>query len=549
MQNAETKVIKYKNKKLGVINFLTKNKGIILPFIFILSYSLLYFLVDPSSQSLVAHDEGLYARRARLVEESFNWFSSPFVSPHHKTIGSYWFIALSIRIFGKSELALRLPSILASFLCLFILYFIALKISNKKSALISVLSLSSMPLWVQYSRYSSPDVLFVLFIFLFILFFLNFIESNHTNNKYIYIFSSGLFISSAFFIRSYMVFVPFIGLTPFICFHLARIKKIFIFIFISGIFFGSFPTFLNLYFSYKKFGIEAITSLFDFAKKQAIGGLDLNNFLFIPLNYIYLTFPVGILIIFLFAFTRSNINIKYPLLIYYFPLISLSILLVMSTSYPHYFLFLLPSLSILFAVKLQSYTFKSLQAKKLFKLFLSFIMLFISLIILSLLLFHNYLLDGFSFIQTLLVYLLSSFMILSFIYSLRYLLDIKNKNYHLIKFFNSIIIPQYVSLSLFYNFGLIGNPNYNTKSFINDKHVSSIVNSNTIYLYNVDSKIKTLLSYYLPSSIVIKSLDDIKRLNYLITSDKKLIYEYKNKYVFKSIKNFDNHFLLKNVSQ
>ena len=547
MQNILTKIVNYKSKKIGITFFISKNRRIILTFLFILSYALLYFIVDPSSQSLVAHDEGLYARRSRLVMESSNWFSSPFLSPHHKTIGSYWFIALSIKFFGNSELALRLPSILASFLCLFISYFIALKISNKKSALISVFSLSTMPLWIQYSRYSSPDVLFVLCILLVLFFFLNFLEANQLLNQYFYIFLSGFFISFAFFIRSYMVFVPLIGLTPFLAYHFSRTKIIHFNIFISGIIFGFIPTLTNLYFSYKKFGLEGIISLFFFAKKQAIGGFDFNNLLFIPLNYLYLTFPVGILLIILLVFTRSNNNINYPLLTYCYPLLSLLLLLCMSTSYPHYFLFLTPPLSILFASKIQSYSFRFSYSKSFIKYFLSIIMVLISCVLLLALLYNNEFLLKYSFRQTLLVYILSSLFILSFIFSIRYLFDTRNIKFDLIKFFNNIIISQYVSFSLLYNFGVIGNPNIKTKTFLNDKHVSSIVKANTIYLYKVDSKIQTLLSYYLPSSRIVKSSENISKLNYIITSDKKFIYDYKKYNIFKSIKSFDNHFLLINI--
>ena len=174
MQFLPSNVISYINIKVGVINFFSKNKRIILPILVVISCILLYFLIDPSTQSLVAHDEGLYARRARLIENSDNWFSPPFPSPHHKTLGSYWFIALSIRLLGSSELALRIPSIISSFLCLISWYLIALKITDKKSALISLFSLSSMPLWIQYSRYASPDIPFVLCILLAILFFLQF---------------------------------------------------------------------------------------------------------------------------------------------------------------------------------------------------------------------------------------------------------------------------------------------------------------------------------------------------------------------------------------
>mgnify|MGYP003314760352 CR=1 FL=1 len=166
MRNISNKVINYTINRPEVINFISKYKRILIFSFVIISYLFFYFFIDFSTQSLVAHDEGLYARRSRLVEESYNWFSSPFDTPHHKTIGSYWLIALSIRLFGNSEFVLRLPSVLSSFICLVISYLIAVKISNKKSALISIVSLSSMPLWIQYSRYASPDIPFVLFILL-----------------------------------------------------------------------------------------------------------------------------------------------------------------------------------------------------------------------------------------------------------------------------------------------------------------------------------------------------------------------------------------------
>ena len=148
MQNLPANDINFKKIKSGAINFSSNNKRIILLLLAVLFYISLYFIIDFSTQSFVAHDEGLYARRARLIENSDNWFSPPFPFPHHKTLGSYWFIALAIRLLGNNELALRLPSILSSFLCLITSYLISLKITNKKCALISVFSLSSMPLWI-----------------------------------------------------------------------------------------------------------------------------------------------------------------------------------------------------------------------------------------------------------------------------------------------------------------------------------------------------------------------------------------------------------------
>ena len=544
MLNIPTKVTNISKAKIVIINFFLNRKRIFVPLLFIFLFLIFYFFIDFSSQNLVAHDEGLYARRSRLLEESYNWFSPPFSTPHHKTLGSYWFIALSIRLFGNSELALRLPSILASIVCLFISYYIALKITNKKAALISVFSLSSMPLWIQYSRYASPDIIFVLCVLLVILFFLKFLDNKSNVKNFIYIFFSGFFISIAFFIRSYMIFVPLIGLAPFLGFHLFRARTIFKSLFLSGILFGSLPTLISLIFAYKKFGNRAISSLFDFVEKQAIGNLDFSTYYYAPINFLYLTFPIGIILVILIVFTYSNNLVKYPLLIYCYPLLSTSILLCMTTYYPHYFLFLLPSLAIIFGNKIQSFSFRFYVSKFTIKYLLSFLLILITLIlVLFLIYFNDYFLD-FSYTQKILVYSLSLVLILSYISSIRFLFNISNNQINLIKVFYNLIIPQYISLSLFFNFGILGNPNYKTKEFLKDKVINSIISSNTIYLFQVDSKIQTLLSFYLPSSKVVNKLEDIRIDDYIITNNSITLNILNGKKVFKSIRKFDNHFLL-----
>ena len=550
MQNIQNQLINNRNTRHRFINFFSKHKKIIISILIVISYVLFYFLIDFSSQSLVAHDEGLYARRARLVEESSNWFSFPFTTPHHKTIGSYWPIALSIRLFGKSELAIRLPSILSSFFCLVTTYLITLKVSNKNTALVSVFSLSSMPLWIKYSRYASPDILFVLCILLFILFFLKSIDISRNKTNYIYIFFSGIFLSTTFFLRSYMMLVPLFGLTPFILVNLIKKDSIFKTLFISGLIVGFIPTFLNLYFSYNNFGTKGITSLFDFAKKQAIGTFDLEKLFFIPLNYLYLTFPIGFLFIILLVFTKTKSkSLNFPLLIYCYPCLSLTLLIFMSTSYPHYYLFLLPSLSILFAVSSEFFLFRFRFSNIILKYLLTFIILSICFSILFLLFFYNEFLIEFSLIQNLLVYFISSFLFLSFLNSLRFLFAENINGFYLRKVLKNIIIPQYISLSLLYNFGILGNPNSKTKLFINDKSISSILNTNTIYLFKVESKIETLLSYYLPNSKVVESTDDLTMHDYIITSDRNFVYDYENKYIYRPIRSFDRHFFLKNISK
>tara|TARA_B100000965_G_scaffold375248_1_gene367164 strand:- start:467 stop:991 length:525 start_codon:yes stop_codon:yes gene_type:complete len=155
----------------------------------------------------------------------------------------------------------------------------------------------------------------------------------------------------------------------------------------------------------------------------------------------------------------------------------------------------------------------------------------------------------YSYRNPLILYIISTLLILSYIVSLRFILENKFNRFNLVNFFYGLAIPQYFLISFLFNFGILGNPNFKTKLFLRDEAVSSIINSNTIYLFGVDSKTETLLLYYLPSSQVISNINDISNYKYLITSDFKILRNPNIKSVFRSIKKIDNQLLLMNMSK
>ena len=115
----------------SLANFFSKNKEIL--FILFVTTSLHFLcILDDTNQSLVAHDEGLYSRRARVISDSGNWLS-PFQEAHHKTVGSYWLIALSIKLFGINETTVRAPSAIFSIFCSVLIYQIVSQLINKRS--------------------------------------------------------------------------------------------------------------------------------------------------------------------------------------------------------------------------------------------------------------------------------------------------------------------------------------------------------------------------------------------------------------------------------
>ena len=114
--------------------------------IFLLAFLVFISLLWSDSQSLIAHDEGLYARRAKLILESGNWLS-PFSSPHHKTVGSYWTAAISLKLFGISDWASRLPSTVAGLIATLFFYLTALKYFKPLNSLTASLALMAMPIY------------------------------------------------------------------------------------------------------------------------------------------------------------------------------------------------------------------------------------------------------------------------------------------------------------------------------------------------------------------------------------------------------------------
>ena len=147
-------MINFKEDKLFI------NKRFILFLVLILLLVSFYSIFFIENHSLVAHDESLYANRAKLIIDSNNWFT-PFEKAHHKTIGSYWLIALSFKIFGISEFSARLPSYIFSILSSFVLFKIIKNIGSLEIGLISIFTLSSSFIWFSYGRYCSPDTLYI----------------------------------------------------------------------------------------------------------------------------------------------------------------------------------------------------------------------------------------------------------------------------------------------------------------------------------------------------------------------------------------------------
>ena len=180
-------------KSIKISNFCNL-KFLIIGSILFVSLLCLFFI---RNHSLIAHDESLYATRAKLILSTNNWFT-PFKNPHHKTIGSYWAIALSFKLNGINEFSARFPSYIFSCLSLLSLYKINKNLSNSKIAFLSIIVLSSTYIWFTYSHYASPDTLYIFLNLFKILKLFKFNKEINKNKKNRYLFFSGISFSLVF---------------------------------------------------------------------------------------------------------------------------------------------------------------------------------------------------------------------------------------------------------------------------------------------------------------------------------------------------------------
>ncbi|WP_445635980.1 Glycosyltransferase [Nostoc sp. DSM 114161] len=320
------------------------------PYFSLLAWILPLLIFTSGYNSLIAHDEALYASRSRLMFDSGNWIA-PWQKAHHKTPGPYWLIASSYKLFGINDISARLPSMITGILCLWLVYEIGKIILGKKLAWLAAAILSVEFLWLQYCRLSTPDVPLVLLVLLAICSFLK-AELNPAR-RYLWSFIAGLSLGLGFLMRSFMIFIPIIALLPYLIWDRKRHHHLSNPILYLGVFVGLIPTFVWLWLSWLHYGNQTFEELYKFLIYQSSNGNDNyhTNFLFYVWNIALKAFPwafFGILGLFL-AIRRP---LRYQLLLVGFPVVLFIEISIFTTRFSHYSLFLYPFVALFAAVGL-----------------------------------------------------------------------------------------------------------------------------------------------------------------------------------------------------
>ena len=502
------------------------------------------FFID--NHSLIAHDESLYANRAKLIIESNNWFT-PFEKAHHKTIGSYWLIALSFKIFGINEFSARLPSYIFSILSSIVLFKIIKDISNLGIGLISIFTLSSSFIWFSYGKYCSPDTLYIFLNLSSIFYLLKTKNSLKEKNNNKFLFLSGLFLSLPFFVRSYLQLLPLASLLPLIYFKIKKLSYKYTGFLIIGFFVGLIPLIIFYYISYRTYGVDSLIRPYLLLQGKTLTENKIfEGFLFYPRNLILLSTPLFIFLINGTRYILKNKPREVQILLILTPLINIVLLMLTASKYSHYGLFTIPLLASNASFGIYE-TFKNKSnASKLSLIIFGGLILIISILFFlsPILNFNLKILNQFSLIEMFIIFLLSS---ISIFLSFNFLFKSNLKSTNINKIL-SIFFIQIISLNLLFGNGTIGNPNKEFKDFIYEPDVKKITQNNQILLIGgLDDKNLYLFKFYLPKSKLIKmtEIPEIDSVYGFISDNDITQFNDSNSSKFIKLKKFKNINLIK----
>ncbi|OUL29055.1 phospholipid carrier-dependent glycosyltransferase [Nostoc sp. RF31YmG] len=320
-----------------------------LPHISLLIWLLPLLLCNSGQDSLMAHDEGYYAGRARQMFESGDWIA-PWGNAHHKTPGPYWLIASSYQLFGVSEFSARIPSAVAGIFCLFTIYEIGKILLGKKVAWLAATILSVEFLWLQSCRLAAPDIPMILLVLLAILSFLK--AEIHPKYSYYWLFIAGLSFGLGFLMRSFMIFLPMIALLPYLIGEHRRHHHLANPMLYLGLAVGLIPTLAWLWLSWSRYGYESLNRLLGFVVELGSEDRNHNGALFYFWNIPLKSFPWFFFSLIGLAVVLHRPIPRYQLILVGFPLVWLTELSIFSTRLSHYALGLYPFIALLAALGL-----------------------------------------------------------------------------------------------------------------------------------------------------------------------------------------------------
>jgi 4-amino-4-deoxy-L-arabinose transferase-like glycosyltransferase len=307
-------------------------------------------LFNNGQHSLMPQDEAMYAVRARWMLESGDWITPQSWGElvYEKTPGFYWLLAAFYKIFGINEVTSRLPAQIACIFSLLLTYEIAVILLNQRIAWLASAILGVSFLWLQSSRLATANTVTICVALLGFYCLLK----AELNLKYHFYWSFGAGFSFAlgFLIRGQLIFVPMIGLLPYLIWEHPRHRHLSNPIFYLGFVIGLIPSLTWFWLSWQRYGGIVFEQFFALAVRIASEKRNGNSCLFYLWNTPLKTFPWAFFSLWGTILILRHPIFRYRLILVGCPLVILTEISLISTRLPHYALILYPVMAMQAAI-------------------------------------------------------------------------------------------------------------------------------------------------------------------------------------------------------
>ena len=319
---------------------------------------LLWHFFDPHRQSLLAHDESLYVRRARLLLNTGDLWT-PFPQAHHKTPGFYWVVALSIRLLGFSDATARLPAVLLALLAAWLVFQLGVLVLNHRAAAMAVVVLGTSYLWAVHSRTVSPDMAYITCFLGGTLLLAQDLTQHRKAATEPFVrwrlLVAGLLLTLTVFLRSVLALLPLLGLVPWLL-RQQRGRRLLTHPWLwLGLALGAAPTLIWLWKSLAAYNMAGLSTMLNFPLKKATqSGIPGSGFRFYPVSLLLNLGAWGLLLPVAITSQLRNWNTTFHQrwLLLLPPATMLLLLMCTSSHYHHYALPLYPFMALLIAADL-----------------------------------------------------------------------------------------------------------------------------------------------------------------------------------------------------
>ena len=466
----------------------TKNRPLI--YIFLLLWTLPLLIGGYEQQSLMAHDEGLYATRARLMFDTGDWVN-PWQEPHHKTPGIYWLIAIFYYFLGIHESTVRLPSLILGLIAICLVYEIGRLTINSDVGFLAACILNIQFLWLQYCRLGNLDLPTIVLV-LGSIFSLLQAESKPAKSKNLLTGWAGFCLGLAVIFRGFMVGIPIIALAPYLWSENRRHHHLSNPGLYLGFILGLTPTAIWLFLSWSRYGSGTFQALLGLVVTLGTENRNNQSIFYYFLSVSASSFPWGLIAVGGLVIAWRN-KIKYYYLLAGFPTVVFGLISIYSTRLPHYALLLYPFLALLAALALFCLVNPG-QYKYHFPQWVlpTFSYFFTALGILLLL-------AGIVLIFYLKTEQQYGKIVIATSLSWLFLAFVSQRKYSSYLWLTTLLLGAWLGLLTAVNIGAIGNYEPDVKAFLKQPAITQIIDHNPIYILHGDDKTRVLLKFYLPN--------------------------------------------------